>query len=147
MKLKERLADLHKEMQKWNCCLKLETSSLHFSKDKLMSEKQLYEKSLTYANLISIEAHFQVFLVVYQLKNLTCCLIFFLHTLTPLFIQTVSVMGEKTLGSQQNCWIILQYIDIRYILVLYILYWTLEKALFIGSLLDGQYLQKLYSAD
>ena len=36
-----------------------------------MSEKQLYEKSLTYADLISIEAHFQVFLVVYQLKNLT----------------------------------------------------------------------------
>ena len=69
------------------------------------------------------------------------------YTDTIIYPDCISVMGEKTLGSQQNCWIILQYIDIRYILVLYILYWTLEKALFVGSLLDGQYLKKLYSAD
>ena len=65
MKLKEKHVDLndkYKAMQKENCCLKLESSYLHYSKNKLTSEKQLFEKSFTYVNLISREAYFQGFL-------------------------------------------------------------------------------------
>ena len=56
------------------------------------------------------------------------------------FIQTVKVMGQELLISQENYWLILQYVYIHYILVLCLLCYTLGKALFIGLLLDGQVL-------
>ena len=56
------------------------------------------------------------------------------------FIETVKVIGQELLIIEESYSLILQYVNIRNILVECLLCWTLRKILPIGFLLDGQYL-------
>ena len=72
-------------------------------------------QSIIYENLISTEAHFQ-FLWGILAEKFNMLFEVISPCADAIIIHTVLVMGKQLL----NCWLILQYVDIDYMLVLYL---------------------------